>query len=104
MAWQTNAKAMKTQTQKFLNLAAVRRWVGDLSYRIATNRVVSYGALILAASLIAGAVTSGHEELWRSAASLGLATVVIGFVHAWLDARSDRRSRRSHTKGRVKES
>lgn len=84
-------------------LAAVRRWAGELSYRLETNRYVFYGLLMLAASLIAGAVTKGHEELWRSAAALGIATVVIGLLHAWLDARSARRSRRAHTKGRVKE-
>lgn len=103
MAWPTQGKAMKTQTQRFLNLAAVRRWAGDLSYRIATNRLVSYGALILAASLMAGAVTKGHEELWRSAAALGIATVVIGLVHVWLDARPAGRSRRSHSRSQGKE-
>jgi hypothetical protein len=84
-------------------LATVRRWAGELSYRVATNRYVFYGSLILAASLIAGAVTQGHEVLWRSAAALGIAAVVIGLLHAWLDARSARRIRRVHTKGRVKE-
>lgn len=84
-------------------LAAIRRWAGDLSYRVVTNRYVFYGSLILAASLIAGAVIRGHEVLWRSAAALGIAAVVTGLIHAWLDVRSDRRSRRAHTKGRVKE-
>ena len=83
-------------------LAAVRRWAGELSYRLATNRYVFYGSLILAASLIAGAVTRGHETLWRSAASLGIAAVVIGLVHAWLDARSARRNRCAHNKSRVR--
>ena len=76
--------------------------VGELSYRLATNRYVFYGSLILAASLIAGAVTRGHETLWRSAASLGIAAVVIGLLHAWLDARSASRNRCAHTKTRVK--
>ena len=84
-------------------LAAVRRWAGELSYRLATNRYVFYGSLILAGSLIAGAVTRGQETLWRSAASLGIAAIVIGLVHAWLDARSARRSRRFHSKSQVKE-
>ncbi len=72
--------------------AAFKRWAGELSYRLATNRYVFHGSLILAASLIAGAVTRGHEILWRSAASLGIAAVVIGLLHAWLDARSTRRA------------
>ena len=84
------------------HLAAVRRWAGELSYRLATNRYVFYGSLILAASLIAGAVTRGNETLWRSAAALGIAAVVIGLLHAWLDARSARRNRCAHTKGRVR--
>jgi hypothetical protein len=84
-------------------LAAVRRWAGDLSYRLATNRYVFYGSLILGASLIAGAVTRGHETLWQSAASIGMTAVVIGLFHAWLDARPARRSRCAHTKRRVKE-
>ena len=83
-------------------LAAARRWVRELSYRLATNRYVFYGSLILAASLIAGAVTRGHETLWRSAASLGIAAFIIGLLHAWLDARSARRNRCAHTKTRVK--
>ncbi len=84
-------------------LAAVRRWAGELSYLVVTNRYVFYGSLILAGSLIAGAATRGQETLWRFAAAIGLATVVVGLVHAWLDARLARRSRRAHTKGRVKE-
>ena len=84
-------------------LADVRRWVREWSYRLANNRYVFYGAILLAASLIAGAVTRGHEVVWRAAASLGIATVVIGLIHAWLDARSATRSGHSHTKGRVRE-
>lgn len=80
-------------------LAVFRRWARDLSYRVATNRYVFYGLLLLAASLFVGAITRQHEELWRAAASLGIASVVIGLVHAWLDARADRRGRRTSSKG-----
>jgi hypothetical protein len=83
-------------------LAAARQWAGELSYRVATNRFVFYGSLLLLTSLIAGAVTRGHETLWRSAASIGITAVVIGLLHAWLDARSARRNRCAHTKTRVK--
>ena len=83
-------------------LAAVRRWAGNLSYRVATNRYAFYGSLILAASLIAGAVTRGHETLWRSAVSLGTAIVIIGLIHAWLDARSAREGSGQHRKRRAK--
>ena len=83
-------------------LAAVRQWAREWSYRLANNRYGFYGAILLAASLIAGAVTRGHEVVWRAAASLGISTVVIGLIHAWLDARSARRNRCAHTQGRVK--
>lgn len=83
-------------------LAGFKRRAVELSYRLATNRYVFYGALILAASLVVGAITREHEELWRTAAALGIATVVIGLLHAWLDARAARRSRCAHTKSRVK--
>ena len=97
-AWRTNDKGMKTQTQKFFNLATVRQWAGQLSYRVTTNCHVFYGSLFLAASLVVGAITREHEELWRSAAALGIASVVIGLVHAWLDARADRRGKSAKEK------
>ncbi len=78
--------------------AVLRRWARDLSYRVATNRYVFYGLLLLAAGLFVGAITRQHEELWRAAASLGIATIVIGLIHVWLDARADRQSRRTSSK------
>jgi len=82
-------------------LAAVKRWASEFSYRLKTNRYVFYGWLILAASLIAGAVSKGHEVLWRSAAALGIATIVIGFIHAGLDARSAKAGSESRGKRRA---
>ena len=98
------AEAMIESPKRFSRsrLAAVRRWAREWSYRLANNRYVFYGAILLAASLIAGAVTRGHEVVWRAAASLGISTVVIGLIHAWLDARSARRNRCAHTQGRAK--
>jgi hypothetical protein len=84
-------------------LTEVRRWAGELSSGVAANRYVFYGSLILVASLIAGAVTRVHDEtLWRSASALGIATVVIGLVHVWLDARSDRSNSTAHHGRRVR--
>jgi len=77
------------------------RWAGEFSYRLKTNRYVFYGSLILAASLIAGTVSKGHEVLWRSAAALGTVTVIIGFIHAWLDTRSAKEGSGSHHKRRA---
>ena len=82
------------------HVAAGRRWAGQFSWRLATNRHVFYGTLLLVASLIVSAVTSGDEIWWRSAAALGIAVVVIGLVHAWLDARADWRRGRAHSRGR----
>jgi hypothetical protein len=65
-----------------------RRWAGELFWRVATNRYVFYGSLLLFASLVVGAITRQHEELWRTATALGIATVVIGLISAWLDTRS----------------
>jgi hypothetical protein len=65
-----------------------------MSYRLATNRYVFYGSLILAGSLIVGAFSKGHESLWRSTAALGTATAIIGLLHACLDARSARKGSR----------
>ena len=70
-----------------------RWWAGDLSYRVATNRYVFYGSLLLVGALFVGAITREHEELWRTAAALGFATVIIGLLHAWLDTRAIRRGK-----------
>jgi hypothetical protein len=85
------------------SLATFKRRAGELACRLATNHYVFYGLFILAASLIAGALTYANEALWRSTAALGTAIVIIGLLHLWVDARSARRSRHSHTKGRAKE-
>lgn len=101
--WSHNAGHPNPKAFLRSRLTAVKRWAGELSYRLATNRYVFWGVLILAASLIAGALTKGHEVLWRSTASLGIATIAIGFIHAWLDARSGREHSRSHRKRRAKQ-
>ncbi len=93
---------LRRQTGRRTHVAAVRRWAREFSCRLATNRHVFYGALLLAASLIVGAITSGHAVWWRSAAALGIGVVVIGLVHAWLDARADRRRGHAHSRGREK--
>jgi nucleotide-binding universal stress UspA family protein len=84
------------------HLVAFRRWAGELFWRMATNRYVFYGSLLLAASLVVGAITQEHEELWRTAAALGIATVVIGLLHALLDTRSARETLLPHGKRRAK--
>ena len=100
--WARNAGHTNLKTLLHLRWAVFKRWAGAFSYRLDTNRYVFYGSLILAASLIAGAVTRGQETLWRSAAALGIATVVIGLVHAVLDARSAREGSGQHRKRRAK--
>jgi len=82
--------------------AIFKRWAREFSYRLATDRYVFWGLFILTASLIAGAVSKGHEVLWRSAAALGTVTVIIGFIHAWLAARSAREGSESRGKRRAK--
>jgi len=81
--------------------AILKRWASEFWYRLATNRYVFYGSLILVASLIAGAVSKGQEVLWRSTAALGTATVIIGFIRAWLDARSAKAGSESRGKRRA---
>jgi nucleotide-binding universal stress UspA family protein len=76
----------------------------EFSCRLATNGYVFYGALLLAGSLVVGALTRGDEVWWRTAASLGIATVLIGFIHAWLDARTAREDSRSSRRRRAKQS
>lgn len=63
-----------------------------------------YGALLLAGSLVGGALTRVDEVWWRTAASLGIATVLIGFIHAWLDARAAREDLRASHERRSKKS
>jgi hypothetical protein len=58
-------------------------------YHLSTNAYVFWGVLITAASLVIGELTHGEEVLWRAAAALGTATVIIGLIHASLDVRSD---------------
>jgi len=68
---------------------------------VVTYRYVFYGSLLLAASLVVGAITREHEELWRTAAALGIATVVIGLLHAWLETRSAKETLLPHGKKRA---
>lgn len=85
-------------------VAAIKRWFGELSCRLAFNRYVFYGSLLLAASLVVGALTGGDELWWRTAAALGVAAVIIGLVHAWLDARGAREDTRLSRKRRANHS
>ena len=81
-----------------LCLTAIRQWNREFSYRVVSDRYVFYGSLLLATSVMAGALTQGYEVLWRSAASLSMATVVIGLTHACLPARSQIKHPHSHHK------
>ncbi|MBE0541848.1 MAG: hypothetical protein IH623_10720 [Verrucomicrobia bacterium] len=101
---QSRVCAGPVRARRSPRLAAFRRWAGDFSCRAATNRCVFYGLLLLAASLFVGAIIREYEELWRAAASLGIAAIVIGLVHAWLDARADRQHRHTRSKGKGNES
>lgn len=83
-------------------LAGFKRRAAELSYRVATNRYVFYGSLLLVGSLVVGALSNGHEELWRSGAALGTATVIIGLLHALLDTHSARETVLPHGKRRAK--
>lgn len=64
------------------------RYGKDLMYRLSTNAYVFWGALIIAASLVLGELTHVEEVLWRATFALGVATVIIGLLHASLDVRS----------------
>jgi len=77
------------------------RVVQELLYRVATNRYVFYGSLVLMLGLAIGALSTGHEVLWRSTAALGTATVIVGLLHAWLDTRSTREAARPRRKRRA---
>lgn len=74
------------------------RVLQELLYRVATNRYVFYGSLVLMLGLAIGALSTGHEALWRSTAALGTATVIIGLLHVWLDTRSSREATRPRRK------